>query len=294
MKIINNESLSGYTTFHMGGNCKNIYFPESKEELIELASKKTDCRFIGGGSNLLINDSCEFDDVVCLREFSDELYVDSNGNVAASAAVRLQALINFINENGMGGIEYLFSVPGLVGGAIYMNAGRGKSFNCAISDYIISVEAMCVKDNAFGKRGDIVRMSKEDCGFSYRSSVFHNNEFLILSAVFSFPEMAKEESEKRRRERLELCRQKQDNSASNFGSVFCESDPRIMSLVKKLQLGKKNGIHFSGKTNNWLLNPEGKNAEKGSFDKTVALIERVKKMHKLLGKKCKEEVVIWK
>ena len=76
MKIINNESLSGYTTFHIGGNCKNIYFPESKEELIELASEKTDCRFLGGGSNLLINDSREFDDVVCLREFSDELYID--------------------------------------------------------------------------------------------------------------------------------------------------------------------------------------------------------------------------
>lgn len=294
MKVLNNEPLSGYTTFGLGGVCKNMFFPQSKKELVELALEKENCKILGGGSNLLINDAAEFDDVICLREFSDELYVDENGNVTASAAVRLQKLINFINDNGMGGIEYLFSVPGLVGGAIYMNAGRGKSFNCAISDHIITVEALCVKDNSFGKRGEIVELSAADCGFTYRSSVFHKNEFVILSAVFKFPEMSKEESEKLKRERIELCKRKQDNSASNFGSVFCESNPKIMSMVKKLKLGNKNGIHYSGKTNNWLLNPNGKNAEKGSFDKTCALIKKVEKIHKIFGKRCKPEVIIWK
>lgn len=294
MKVLNNEPLSGYTTFALGGNCKNMYFPQSREELIDLVSSKPDCRFIGGGSNLLINDSHEFDNVICLREFSDELYVDDEGIVVVSAAVRLQKLINFINDNGMGGIEYLFSVPGLVGGAVYMNAGRGKAYNCTIADHIVSVEAMCLKDNDFGSRGDIIQMSKEDCKFSYRSSIFHSNEFLILSARLKFPEMTKEESSKRKQERLDLCKQKQDNSGANFGSVFCEANPKLMKVIKKLQLGDKNGIHFSGKATNWLLNSQGKNAKPGSFDKTISLIEKVKKVHKLFRKPCKSEVIIWK
>lgn len=294
MKVLTNESLSSYTTFCMGGICKNMYFPQNKQELIQLALEKKDCRFIGGGSNLLINDSKEFDNVICLRELSQELDISDDGFVTASASVRLQKLINFINKNGMGGIEYLFSVPGLVGGAIYMNAGRGKAFNCTIADHIVSVEVLCLEDTKFGGRGEVAELSKDECCFDYRNSIFHSNSFLILSAKFKFPEMSAEESAKRRKERLDLCREKQDNSKPNFGSVFCEANPKLMKLVRKLQLGDKDGVHFSGKTNNWLLNSKGKKSEKGSFDKALKLIEKVKMFHKLFRKPCKPEVIIWK
>lgn len=293
MKVLKNEPLNKYTTFGLGGNCKNLYVPENRGELVQIVLEKRDVKFIGGGSNLLINDSHDFDNIVLLREFSNEIMID-NDMVVASAGVRLQKLINFINDNDMGGIEYLFSVPGLVGGAIYMNAGRGKAYNCTIADHIVSVEALCLTDTKYGERGSIIELTKEECEFKYRSSIFHNNEYLILSAKFKFPEMSKDESAKRKQERLDLCKVKQDNSGGNFGTVFCEANGKLMKLVRKLQLGSKDGIHFSGKALNWMINTKGKNADAGSFDDTIKLMDKVRKLHKLFRKPCRSEVIIWK
>ncbi|WP_298048348.1 hypothetical protein, partial [uncultured Bacteroides sp.] len=52
----------------------------------------------------------------CLKEFNTFILHESNGLYQVGAGVRLQALIKQINEDGYGGIEYLWSVPGLTGG----------------------------------------------------------------------------------------------------------------------------------------------------------------------------------
>ena len=276
MKILEDQNLDKYTTVHIGGTAKRILSPESTEELIEIIEKENPEYFIGGGSNLLIADR-EFDLVVDLRNFNKELVHQGDGIFRAGASVRLQELINEINECGYGGIEYLYSVPGLVGGAVVMNAGRGKKYNQAVSDYIISVDV--VRD------GKIVTVTKENCGFSYRNSIFRNGTDIVVSCLFKFPEMGSEESAQRKKERLELCRKVQDSSKPNFGTVFCESNGRIMNYVKKHKTGGK--VHFSGKTPNWILN------DGGSFDDAISAIRKVELYHKLLFKKCKREVIVW-
>ena len=220
-----------------------------------------------------------FDSVVNLREFSSTIEDKGNGTYIVGASVRLQKLIKTINADGYGGIEYLYSVPGLVGGAVVMNAGRGKSFNKCISDYIESVKVFC--------RGQVYWMEKVDCKFSYRMSNFQHSDAIVLAVRFKFNKTSLETSEALRKERLELCKKKQDNSAPNFGTVFCESNKAIMQLYKYLPIGKKNGIKFSGKTANWMLN------NGGSFDEAMKLLDAVERTHKLFGQKCRAEVVIW-
>lgn len=278
MIIENNANLKKLTTFRMGGFAKNLYIPESEEELIELVNEDKARYIIGGGSNLIINNRL-FDNVVSLRKMNLDFLDCGDGEFVVGSSVRLQTLVKKINEVGYGGIEYLFSVPGLVGGATVMNAGRGQAFNRCISDYIIAVKILRDKK--------VVWLEKRDCRFEYRKSVFSETDDVVLAVRFKFPPVQKSESEKLRKERIELCRKKQDNSAPNFGTVFCESNKTIMQMFKYLPIGRGNGISYSRKTANWMLN------EGGTFTTTMALLERVKKIHKFFHSKCRTEVVIW-
>lgn len=263
----------------MGGLCKKLYVPETADELCELASTlPAPVRYIGGGSNILINDRKTFEEAVLLREFDNSVEHLGEGVFAVGASVRIQKLIKAVNALGYGGIEYLYSVPALVGGAVYMNAGRGRSDGRCISDYIEEVTVL--------HNGERKVMGKDECNFAYRSSVFKNGEYLILSVKFRFRAGTAEEFESGIKERLDHCKQHQDASKPNFGTVFCLADNRVMRFVAKLDKNAR-GVHFSQKTRNWLLN------EDGTFKQAISKINRVKLLHKLIFKKCKTEVVIW-
>lgn len=239
MIIKTNEPLNKYTTFRMGGLAEKMYFPESVDDICSLRNDHPEAfsYIIGGGSNLLINDSHSFAHVLCLREFNKVTNHKGDGVFYFGAAVRLQTAIKEINSAAYGGIEYLFSVPGLIGGAICMNAGRGKSHNKCISDYIESVDVYV--------DGEIKKYNRDQCQFSYRSSIFQAMPgCIIIGATFKFPQMSEEESSKLIAERKELCKQVQDMSFPNFGTVFCESNKYIMEIVKRIQIGKKGGCHF--------------------------------------------------
>lgn len=276
MNVLFNEPLEKYTTIKIGGVAKEMITPTNIEELKNIMVERKPKYFLGGGSNLLISDR-EYDLVINLRQFNQQLEMQQDGTFIVGASVRLQKLINYINDNGYGGIEYLFSVPGLVGGAIVMNAGRGKKYSQSISDYITEVDVL--------RCGKVITLSKNECEFSYRNSIFKNSNDIVLSARFQFPIMSRTESYRRKKQRIMLCKEKQDMSCPNAGTVFSESNIRIMKHVKKVKLG--NNVHFSGKTENWLLN------EGGSFDDAVLAIRRVKLLHKLFFKKCILELIIW-
>lgn len=283
MIIKENESIAKYTTFRMGGTAEKMYFPESVEELEALVREdKEILRYmIGGGSNLLVNDHKVFERVLCLRSFNNRFEHLGGGKYYIGASVRLQKVINTINADGFGGIEYLYSVPALIGGAVYMNAGRGKKHNKCLSDYIVSVD--------YYLDGSLHTMRKADCKFAYRSSCFQEMQgVVIVGAHFEFPEVDIEEAKAKVQERIDLCKRVQDSSAPNFGTVFCESNKYIMEVVRRLHWDYKNGVTFSSKTKNWLLHKEG-----GSFEQAIKLLEKVKKTHKLLGQKCRAEVKIW-
>lgn len=284
MKILNNEPLSKYTTIRLGGIAEKMYIPETAEELVELLRKETIQYILGGGSNLLIADRT-FDKVLNLRHFDDSLISYGDGKYHCGASLRLQKLVSAINANGYGGIEYLCTVPGLVGGAVAMNAGTGKDQGLSISDHIVSVTVLELKSMK------VITLSKEQCNFTHRNSLFKNNgDYIILSCDFIFHEQPLEESKRLCDAKREYTKKYHDTALPNFGSVFSVFNPYLLAVVSKLQLGDKNGIHFSGKTMNWIVNSNMCNSSKKAFQ----IIGTVKKMHKLCFQKCKVEVVMWR
>lgn len=280
MKILQDVDLSAFTTIRIGGIARKMLIPESADEMLKIIEQQGDTplRIVGGGSNLLIANR-DFDVVVNIREMDKSIHSFGNGMFRVGASVRLQKLINTINEAGFGGIEYLYSVPGCVGGSVAMNAGEGGINPPTIADYLISVEA--VMD------GVRITLLKEDCRFSFRNSAFKNHNCVILAATFQFPEMREEKSAQLKSDRLALCKRRQDSAKPNFGSVFSECSGKIMWLAKKLRIGNQK-VHFSEKTPNWLINEGG-----GTYEDAIAAIRKVEFLHRLLGKTCCREVITW-
>ncbi|MBQ9983312.1 MAG: FAD-binding protein [Lachnospiraceae bacterium] len=282
MKILTMENLKKYTTIRIGGTAAQLYIPESREELMNLLTdlQGEEIRILSGGSNILMNDERVFPHVIYMEQFDRELRHLGDGRFYCGASVRLQKLIQYTNEYGYGGIEYLMSVPGMIGGAVVMNAGRGRKHNQTISDYIVEVEVW--------QDGQVRKMSKQECQFSHRNSIFKHQNMVILSVVFQFLPEEKELLVEKRKARIEYSKNLQDNSRYNFGSVFCSCNNIAMRMIKRFQFCKKGEISFSKKTSNWLLNKGN-----GTFREAMTVMNKAERLNRLLGTKAEKEVIIW-
>jgi UDP-N-acetylmuramate dehydrogenase len=282
MELLKNRALSSFSTFRVGGKCDNLWLPENEDDLRYLwdSSSNSFNYIIANGSNILI-DSRTYSDVICTKKLKNtEIVCLENGKYCVGAGVLLKDLINRINNDGKGGIEYLWSVPGTVGGATVMNAGRGEVFNQKISDYI-----ECV--NVF-YRGKLLVLKKQECDYSYRSSIFlKNKDMIILSVIMSFEEMNRDKSEMLKKDRMQLVNKIQDNTYPNMGSIFKKCSIPIMKMLQDLEKDDNN-ISFSKKTYNWLINKNN-----GTYKEARKKIDDAISIHKILGETIELEIVDW-
>lgn len=208
------EPLAEHTWLKIGGPA-DIAIPESKDEFIDLLVECTQddipFRILGNGSNLLVSDDGVDDLVIKNTLACTEIRID-DGTVIAGASVLVPQFVNFLVEHERGGYEYLYSVPGTIGGAIFMNAGRGRRHEKTIADYLIEVELF---------DGEEVRqLSTSELDFSHRYSTFHEHpEWTILSATFEPPEQPKNIGQEKVRKRMEKVNQR-ERTKPNAGSVF--------------------------------------------------------------------------
>jgi len=121
---------------------------------------------LGGGANLLVSDAGVRGMVLALGpEFGlMEIKAGSEGlaRVEAGAAMGLTRLAGMAMKSSLSGLEFGFGIPGLLGGALRMNAGaRGGE----IKDITESISVVT-------KEGRLERIMARDAGFGYRSSAF--------------------------------------------------------------------------------------------------------------------------
>jgi len=256
-----------------------VYVPESAEELCRLVQDfPDDFLILAGGSNLILPPILHRP-IVLLNALPADIQIDGTC-VRATASVRIQPLIRKMQKSGLGGIEYLFSVPCTVGGAVFMNAGRGEIYNQSISDYIVSVECFDIETMK------LVTITKEECRFSYRHSIFAGGRYVILSALFEMDRLGEEAVETRIQARLDHAKNCLDANKPSAGSVFKICNERIMHLLMGARIG---GACWSKKTANWISND--KNA---SYKDVTRLIKLSQMIHKLFHKSCVKEVIVVK
>ena len=158
-------SMKSYTTFAIGGVAEALVEVNDVSELQlllqELQKNALSWRIIGKGSNLLVKDE-GFDGVIILLggEFLNIKAVQGEKlvGVTVGAGVTLTSLVKWCRGNGLSGTEFLFGIPGSIGGAAVMNAG---AWGHELSEVVTSLEIVSASE--------VTDLSTEQLEFEYRN-----------------------------------------------------------------------------------------------------------------------------
>lgn len=211
--ILRNEPLWNKTTFRIGGPADSLIYPETNAELAKYLEADKAPTILGGGANLLISDSGIRGDIISLergfRKVSIENLSGGEVIVRAQAGARISQLAGTLMKKSVAGFEFATGIPGLMGGALIMNAGTGEN---EMKDVVESVTLI----TAGGVEKTI---PAAECGFGYRSSGFPQG-CVITEAVMRFSGGDIEEI-KGKMERIQAERKaRQPLSYPSAGSVY--------------------------------------------------------------------------
>lgn len=154
--------LKAYTSFGIGGNAAALLVTETAEELCWILNLTEEYdlpwQIIGKGSNLLVSDD-GFDGLVLkLGTSFQRINVSENETIIeVGAGISLTKLIKWCQIRGLSCVEFLFGVPGSVGGAAVMNAG---AFGGEIGGVLAGVELV--------NRQGVHFLGKDALAVSYR------------------------------------------------------------------------------------------------------------------------------
>ncbi len=207
-----NVPMRDYTSFRIGGAADAVLFAQSEEQLVRAVRlcKEAGERYlvVGNGSNLLVSDRGVRDLVIMIRDaFSQVSFSDETMTVGAG--MRLTAAAQAAAGQSLSGLEFAYGIPGLVGGALAMNAG---AYGGEMAQIVQSVRIL-------EPDGEIHEFSNELMEFSYRKSALKKGR-IALSATLLL-HRGEEEAIRARMAQYKSARQeKQPLSFPSAGSVF--------------------------------------------------------------------------
>ena len=190
LEILENVPLAPLTTLRVGGDARFFVRAHSLAEVEQAVTFALDRQLnlfiLGGGSNLVVSDR-GFDGLVLqiavdgIEERRTEAATWPGAAENASrvvildvgAGVTWDAFVAFSVSKNYGGVECLSGIPGSVGGTPVQNVG---AYGQEVSDTIVSVLAYDLHQHC------VRELQKDDCGFSYRASVFnstHHGRYII-------------------------------------------------------------------------------------------------------------------
>jgi UDP-N-acetylmuramate dehydrogenase len=171
------NKLKEHTWFKTGGEAKKIIKITKIDELKNFLTtnyheNKEKYLVIGAGSNILINDR-GFDGTVIKTQLRKIILLNKDTIYAEAGATDFN-LAKFAAENNIRGFEFLSTIPGTIGGGIFMNAGcLGRE----IKDILVSATVL-------NEKGEENTLTNEECNFSYRHSGIPKG-YIIVSGIFT-------------------------------------------------------------------------------------------------------------
>ncbi len=175
-KYLPNEILSRYTWFGVGGPAEVMFCPEDNQDLGWFMKNKPynlPIFVIGGGSNLLVRDGGIPGVVIRLNTKAYKKWELKDNELWCGAGIKNAELKKLMLENGVGGLEFLVSIPGTLGGAIKTNAG---CFGKELKDVLVS--AVVINGD-----GEELEVSADDFNLGYRCSYFPE-EWIVTALKF--------------------------------------------------------------------------------------------------------------
>lgn len=202
-------SFRNHATIGCGGSARIGYYPASENDLTELVTllneTKTPYVVVGNMSNVLPPDGFTDKAVVCTKKCRE--YVFDETGVYVSAGLSTGALLRACEQQAQTGLEFLEGIPCTLGGALYMNAGVSGGY---IAERVQYVKALY--------KGKTLLLGVNDCQYAYKSSVFMQEDFLVLGAKLKLDTASTQEIRQKRD--VYKARRKHLPKGKSMGCVF--------------------------------------------------------------------------
>ena len=227
IEIEKDVSLSERSWIKTGGMCGHWIVPKTAKELEEVCrSLWRDNKYfdvVGQTSNIFFHSTYSPEIIVSTIKVNH--YRIENNIAVCDAGVSVAKLARECLELGYAGFYGLVGLPGTIASSVYGNAG---CFGCSISSMLVSADVLLPD-------GCCRTFTKEELGFSKRSSVFKRKEVIgvILSVKLKLEKADDIEKEKKKSaETVEYRRIRQEKPSWCLGSVY--SSLRMRRNIKNI------------------------------------------------------------
>jgi UDP-N-acetylmuramate dehydrogenase len=256
MRHYTNYNLRGNNSLRLNSIAKDIWFPESVADLVNLNKTLDSYSIIAGGTNLLLRPI--IDRVVCLSLMPRKINKIDNV-VSVDAGVSTSCFINKMIESKFKGLENLIGIPGSIGGAVIMNAG---SMGTEISKFLVEVKSL-------NKENKVIVYKKEELQFGRRYSILQEKKEIVTNLVFKFKKGNIDE-QKLKKTRIHRKLMPKKPSAGGFFLNWHTLKPYQDQLI-----GLRIGDAEVSKSVNIIINKG-----KATFDEIEALVNKIKSIVK--------------
>ena len=284
-EVLPDERMANHTSFHVGGPADLYLIPSSVDDIQKAieASKHLNAPVfvLGAGANILVADSGIPGIVMDMRELRKcgrtSRGLECGAGLAMSDAASEAATL------GLSGLEFIYSMPGSVGGSVWMNA---RCYGKSLSDVIECVEIL-------DENGNVSRSRPELSEFSYKVSPYQKRSCVILGAAFALEERNRDDILAEMHEHREDREKKGHFGAPSAGSIFKNSRSFGMPTGKLIDtLGLRGsqigGAKVSDRHANIIINSGGATA-----GDVLALIEFVEeRVRRSYGYELEREVLL--
>ena len=169
-RLLANEPLAPFTWLRVGGPAQVLFTPADTADLayfLRHLPVDIPVTVIGLASNMIIRDGGIPGVVIRFspRAFG-QVSVEDGHRIRAGAFAADRKVGMVAAEAGIGGLEFLYGIPGSIGGALRMNAGTRSNTNPEIEG---EIRERFVSATAVTRAGEIITLGLDEMKFVYRS-----------------------------------------------------------------------------------------------------------------------------
>jgi UDP-N-acetylmuramate dehydrogenase len=262
-----NEPMAAHVSWRAGGHARSYFVPADLDDVAALlASLPADEKVLwhGLGSNSLVRDGGFDGTVIATQGIMQELERVEHYRVYAGAGVSSAKLARFCARTNLVGAEFFAGIPGLVGGALAMNAG---AFGGVTWAHVIEVETIDRQGLRHTRAADEYRVG-------YRHVEGPANEW-FTAALFQFEAGDGEQAAAGVKALLARRAQTQPTGTANCGSVFVNPPNDFAArLIEACGLkGRRiGGAVVSEKHANFIINDN--NASAADIESLIELVRQ--------------------
>lgn len=173
------QLLAKVSYFKTGGQCAELYCPQDLNEL-EHSLKECDARFgdryffLGAGSNSLVSDQYWNGGVVVFSGLKQLSVLEDGITICAGAGVDNKSLVEFALKHQLSGVEWMYGLPGQIGGTVRMNA---RCYGGEISQVVTQVKVVSAQ------KGMEIYKNPREMFRGYKDTCFMDQPKLAVAEV---------------------------------------------------------------------------------------------------------------